>query len=595
MASGQGFDWAALKSAMTSYDIDFYWVPAEDRHFNEYRPACWQRRSWVSGFSGSAGALLLSPEQGWLWTDGRYFLQAQQQLDAQRFELMRQGIEPSVLVWLAQHGSGKRVGLDPWCMSLAQRDQWYQQSDRIGFEIKWLPTNVVDELWLDQPPLPAEPITVLDIQYSGQAVADKCEQLRLQMAQKGVDYHIINSLDSIAWLLNLRGQDVPCNPVFLAQVLVGQESLALYAQTAAITDEVRQHLEAAQVEVYPYADFAAALPALQGQVWLDPECTPVAVAQALTQAELVFAASPLLLSKAVKNTVELAGMAEAHRLDGLALVRFLVWLEAHWQDHDEVSAAAKLAELRAAAPSFRGLSFDTICGYADHGAIIHYKAESASAHRLGDESLLLLDSGAQYLCGTTDVTRTLHLGQPTEGQRHHYTLVLKGHLALRQAVFVAGTAGEHLDAVARLPLWREFLQYGHGTGHGVGCYLNVHEGPQSISGRLTGVPLVPGMVVSNEPGVYFPGQYGIRIENLVAVTALCEPEDSPTGHGPFYGFYDLTLVPYARNLIEPSLLSVSECKWINDYHQQVFDALQADLNVKERAWLQQATAPLLLV
>lgn len=583
---------AALRQRMVEQGVDYYWIPGTDCHFSEYVPACWQRRQWISGFTGSAGSALVGLEGAWLWTDSRYFLQAQQQLDCEQWQLMRQGIDLAILPWLAQQAAGRVLGLDPWLMSVAQWQQWQPQLQQMGLSCLLLPENLLDAVWQDQPAPPDAPIVLWPEQYAGLSAQEKCDNVRVSMASQGVDALVVTALDSMAWLCNARGSDVDCNPVFIGYCMVQHEQAVLYIDLSKLNQADQASLQQQGIVCKSSADFTTDLAAIDGVVWIDAATTSVAVSECLANADLLMAPCPVAYAKAIKNQTEQAGMREAHRRDALALVRFMCWFEQHGVGLTEVTAAQKLLWFRQQDPHFKQPSFATICGYADHGAIIHYSATEQSAHTIGNEALLLLDSGGQYDFGTTDVTRTWHLGEPTEGERHHYTLVLKGHLALRHAQFPLGCCGEHLDAIARLPLWAEHLQYGHGTGHGVGCFLNVHEGPQRIAPAATSVALQAGMVLSNEPGVYFDGQYGIRIENLVLVEYRCGADDSATGHGPFLGFDDLTLVPYARALIDSSVLSKLEIKQINQYHERVYQALVDELTPAERQWLKQATEPL---
>lgn len=583
---------AALRAQMQAHGVAYYWVPSNDAYFSEYVPACWQRRCYLTGFTGSHGAALVGLEDAYLWTDSRYFLQANNQLDLEHFTLMRQGIDSTVLEFLSEQAKEQLVGVDPRLMSMDDINQWQRQARQHNFTIGLLDKNLVDAVWTAVPELPQAAIRQYSEEYAGKSAGDKVDELREKLAAHNADYLLVTTLDALAWLTNLRGSDVDYNPLFIGFAVVAMESVVLFVDQAKVTAELSQYLESQGIRLADSDKLQSYLKGLQGSVWCDPQCTNQWTKAQLEANKLLLLPSPIHLMKAVKNPTEQAGIIEAHRRDAVAMVRFLVWLQSNWQGLTECTLADRLEQFRAEDPDFQGLSFPTIAGYRDHGAIIHYKAVVETAHEISDQGVLLLDSGAQYLQGTTDITRTMHLGEPTEGERHHYTLVLKGHIALSQAVFPHGTCGENLDVLARCALWQERLDYGHGTGHGVGCYLCVHEGPQRISPIASKVPLLPGMVVSNEPGVYFAGQYGIRVENLVMVESLADKDQSATGHGPFYGFKDLTLVPHAKNLIDSELLSTSEIEFINDYHKRVYDVLAEDLKPVEKAWLQKACSAL---
>lgn len=581
-----------LRQLMKKNNLDFYFVPARDAHNNEYVPQCWQRRAWISGFDGSAGDALIGLDQAYLWTDARYFLQAEQQLDSSCYQLMKQAQgAPPIAHWLLTHGKGKICGVDPHVISITQAEQWQQALGTVQGQLKQL-ENLIDQIWQDQPELPKNPIRQYPLQYAGQAAQDKIKILRDQLVQKKVKAHVVTALDAIAWLFNIRGNDVDYNPVAISYAIVTSEKAILFIQSEKVNEADRWYLQSQGVSLQPYPEFGQALQQLSGVVLVDPHSSSSWVADQLKQATLLSEPSPLTLMKACKNPTELAGMHEAHRRDALAMVRFLHWLDNSWTSGiTEMSAADQLEQFRKQDPMCLDLSFATISGFASNGAIIHYRSTEATNRHIDDTNLYLIDSGGQYWQGTTDITRTLHLGLPTQEQSRHYTLVLKGHLALRHSLFPASACGEHLDALARHPLWQAGLNYGHGTGHGVGCYLCVHEGPQRISPGYSKVPLEPSMIVSNEPGVYFTDQYGIRIENLCAVIEVLAPADSKSNEA-FYTFEDLTKVPYARNLIDKSLLSAQEIQWIDDYHREIYELLLDDLDDDQRLWLTMATAPL---
>jgi Xaa-Pro aminopeptidase len=576
---------SALRRLMQDYHLDFYFVPARDAHNNEYVPLCWQRRAWISGFNGSAGDALIGRDEAYLWTDSRYFLQAEQQLDPTHYQLMKQMQgSPPLDQWFIQHARGKTCGVDPRLLSISQAQQWQAALASVSGCLKPLPDNLIDQIWTNQPAAPNQPIYQYPLQYAGVSAKNKLASLRRTLAEHQAQAHVLTLLDAIAWLFNIRGSDIEFNPLAICYAIITADKAILFINPFKVTIADQLYLQSQGVEVQPYADFQTALNQLQGLVWVDPHSASWWVAQQLQKAQLLLAASPVQLMKAVKNPTEVEGMHEAHRRDALAVVKFLHWLEKNWAaGMTEISAAAELERLRRADPECLDLSFATISGFAANGAIVHYRSTTATNRRIDDSNLYLIDSGGQYWYGTTDITRTIHLGSPTPAQKRHYTLVLKGHLALRHTQFPAGTCGEHLDVLARHALWQEGLNYGHGTGHGVGCYLCVHEGPQRISPGHSQVPLQPNMIVSNEPGVYLTGQYGIRIENLCLIT-----ESAPH----FHTFADLTKVPYAQNLMDRALLNAQEIQWINDYHREIYDLLFEDLDDEQREWLTSATAPI---
>ncbi|OGT53798.1 MAG: hypothetical protein A3E84_02075 [Gammaproteobacteria bacterium RIFCSPHIGHO2_12_FULL_42_13] len=570
---------------MKRESVDFYFVPTRDEHNNEYVPPHCQRRTWLTHFTGSYGEALVGLKQAFLWTDPRYFLQAEKELVGTGFQLMKQfqGVSAPIPHWLSEHAINATVGVDPKLISLSQQQQWENALAQVNGRLMAFPDNWIDLLWTQRPAPHFSKIHILDEKYTGLTAAEKLIQVREALKKIHADTLVISQLDEIAWLFNIRGHDIPFNPLCTAYAIITLSEAFLFVHKGCVDDAA--YFSHHHISLKSYDDFPAVLQQLDSDVCIDPASTSWWVATQLSKATVIKKTSPIVMLKAIKNNTELKGMREAHYLDAIAMVKFLHWLEAHWYDGEtEITVANQLEKFRKAEARCKDLSFPTICGYADHGAIVHYMAQQGTAHAISDSDLLLIDSGGQYFEGTTDITRTLHLGKPTLQQKKHYTLVLKGHLSLRHAQFPDGTCGEHLNAIARLPLWNEGLDFGHGTGHGVGCYLCVHEGPQRISGGASGVPLKPGMVVSNEPGVYFPGEYGIRIENVCAIVK--------TKTEGFYTFEDLTLVPYARNLIDKSLLSEEEILWIDEYHQAIYDLLGNALSSEEKIWLKHATAVL---
>lgn len=585
----------AVREYMREASIDYYYVPSNDAHNNEHLPACWQRRAWVTGFDGSLGDAVIGLDHAYLWVDSRYFLQAEQQLDPECvtfFKVLTGTPSAQILPWLLQQGEGCRVGVDPRVMTATLAQRWSDGLPSVGGELVAIETNLVDQAWVDQPAVSQHPISLHPLTFSGEAATDKIMRVRKALHQQGHDAHVVNALDAIAWLFNIRGLDVEYNPLVMSYAVITQDKVTLCMNVDVLTSRQRDYFQQCHVDVHAYDRMGGILSQLSGSVLVDTQSASWWMLRHLQAADVAFGRSPIALMKATKNTVELAGIERAHQVDAVALVRFWRWLESHWQGQTEVTLADQLEQFRRASPECRGLSFPTICGFKDHGAIVHYIANITSAAKIDDSSMMLLDSGGQYDGGTTDITRVFHLGEPTEQQKRHYTLVLKGHLALGRAVFPKGTCGEHLDALARSPLWQAHCDYGHGTGHGVGCYLCVHEGPQSISPRVSGVPLVPGMVVSNEPGFYLSGQYGIRIENLCCVVPLPDTE-SITGHGPFYGFNTLTVVPYEKKLIDVDLLTQEDIQTLDDYHQRINSELSTLITQDEQLWLSDKTSPMM--
>ncbi len=585
----------ALRRTMRKHRIDAYFVPNADPHQSEYAPECWERRAWMSGFTGSAGDLLVGKDEAWLWTDGRYFLQAERQLDGSGITLMRQGVTgvPSVEGLLKKTlRKRRRLGVDPRVVTPARARSLAAALADVGAELVLVDDNLVDAVWTEQPDSPASPMMVLENAYAGESVANKLKRVRGEMRERGADAMVVTMLDAIAWLFNIRAQDVAYNPVAVAYAVVTLDHATLFTNLERMSGRVRRHL-GNRVTMAPYADTAAELQRLgrrKATVWLDESSASRWVLDQVAGADVVSAALPIGRMKARKNATELSGMRAAHVRDGVAMVRFLFWLEEAVPagGQTELTVATQLEAFRSEGEHFQGLSFPTIAGYKEHGAIIHYGVTAASAKKLRPQGIFLLDSGAQYLDGTTDITRTLLLGgRATRAQKRNYTLVLKGHIALATARFPAGATGARLDTFARQYLWAAGLDYAHGTGHGVGAFLNVHEGPQSISPRSQSAPLEVGNIQSNEPGFYEPGAYGIRIENLVEVVQ--DTEISSEGQS-FLGFDTLTLCPIDTQLVDVTLLSDVERQWLNRYHRRVRKTLTPLLRKPERTWLAKACA-----
>ncbi|MBK8482096.1 MAG: aminopeptidase P family protein [Proteobacteria bacterium] len=585
---------AALRALMRARGLEAYLVPSADPHQSEYVPACWQRRRWLTGFSGSAGDVVVTLKQAGLWTDGRYHEQAEQELGGSSVELWRQGQPgvPTLHQWLAKTlRPGQTLGADARVLAKRASDELATALGSAGARLALRAGHLVDALWRDQPARPASPVVHHPLRFTGEPVPQKLLRLRARLRERRATAHVLGALDAIAWLFNLRATDVAHTPVAVAWAIVGERQAWLFCDPARLAVSAQRALSGA-VELAPYDDFAPALRALASRrerVWIDPARASVWTLSKLRGCELVAERSPVALLQARKNPTELAGARQAQLRDGLALVRLLSWL-GRVVGHrvvTELDVAETLARLRATSVYYRGESFAAIVAYAAHGSIVHYGATPASNATLAPRGLLLLDSGGQYLDGTTDVTRTVLLGgRATALQREHYTRVLKGHIALASCAFPRGTAGRQLEALARQALWQVGLDYAHGTGHGVGSFLSVHEGPQSLSARCSGVALEPGQLLSIEPGYYKPGHYGIRLENLVEVV------EDPAGRPGFLAFQPLTLCPFDRRLIAPALLERAERRWLDGYHRGVRRALAPQLVPTDRAWLRAATAPL---
>jgi len=584
----------ALRRLMKRHRLDAYYVPSVDPHQSEYVPACWQRRAWLSGFTGSAGDLLVTARWAGLWTDSRYFLQAEQQLAGSGITLMRIGV-PGVPS-LEEHAGdvlrrGQVLGVDPQVMSLAAAERFEQALAARGVSVRYLARNLVDELWRDRPEPSAAPLRLHGTRFSGEGTARKLARVREAVRSAGARAHVLGALDAIAWLFNVRSRDIAYTPVAIAYAIVTMRGATLYVDPRKVTAAVRRGL-ARSVTLKPYTAVADDLRRLgrRGRpVLLDPATTNRWVADLLGDCPLVRRPSPVMAMKAVKNRVQQAGIRAAHVRDGVAMVKFLRWLEEAVPAGGvtELSAAARLAELRAEQEHFQDLSFETISAYGPHGAIVHYGPTPESDARLRPRGVYLIDSGGQYLDGTTDITRTVALGPVSARARRMFTLVLKGHINLARTPFPQGTSGQRLEMLARQALLLHGVNYGHGTGHGVGHYLGVHEGPMSISPRdVQNVPLAPGQLLSIEPGHYEAGKFGIRIENLCFVV---EDERHSTPELAWYRWDPVTLCPIDLAMVVPEMLDPAERRWLNDYHRRVYRELAPHLDRAHRAWLRRAT------
>ena len=620
---------AALRRAMAARSIDAWIVPSQDPHFSEYVAATFERRRFVSKFTGSAGTAVVTRDKALLWTDGRYFKQAEDEL-SEEWTLMRSGTKdvPDVKKWLASEEAGLaarggRVGIDPNVHSVSEARALRDLLKAAGCELVSVEENLVDAIWSERPAAPKTPLRVHPIEYAGKTVGEKLEDVRTKMRENGVDRLVVSALDDVMWLCNVRGGDAPCNPVALSYVLVGESDATLYVDMDKVTEQVQAHLQASNVAVKPYEDMAQDVyeATKRGEkLWMDIDKVSIAMleraeegaadapkdtkaARADDKADASSASTavavkegtcPIPIAKAVKNDAEMAGMVEAHLMDGAAMSEFWCWIEkeiASGRSIDEFEAGEKVLQFRAKQNGFIEESFPTIAGEGPHGAIVHYRASRESARVIGQESLLLCDSGGQYACGTTDVTRTVHFGTPTAHQKECYTRVLQGHIALDQMVFPVGTKGFVLDAFARSHLWASGLDYRHGTGHGVGAALNVHEGPQGISPRFGNMTeLVPGMILSNEPGYYEDGAFGIRIETLLHVKqAETKHNFGDTG---FLCFEVLTMIPIQTKLMDMSIMNDKEIAWVNSYHEKVWANIHPRVSGETKEWLKKACAPI---
>lgn len=584
-----------LREKMQERKMDAYLIPTDDYHMSEYVGEHFKEREYMSGFSGSAGTLLVTQTRALLWTDGRYFLQAQEQLENTSIELMKIG-QPGVQTvteFLAEmlpvHGI---IGFDGRTVTAAYVEQLLQKA--AGKQVMVAAgEDLVDEIWKDRPPVSKKPVWELSVGYAGVSREDKLADIHRQMEQNGTDALLLTTLDEIAWLLNLRGNDVRNTPVFLAYMLITQNRNVLCLHLEILPEKIRAGLQKAGVETADYQEIEGLLQELPEGTVLQAdresvnyhlwECIPDGIS--IRDKE-----SPVVRSKAIKNQTEIRHIRQTHIKDGIAVTKLIYWLKTHVgkEKITEISAAAKLEELRAQAEDYLGPSFDPIIAYGAHGAIVHYEATPETDVELLPEGLLLMDTGGHYLEGTTDITRTIALGEISEEERQAYTAVLRGHLHLGAAHFLYGCCGQNLDILAREPLWEQGLDFRHGTGHGVGYLLNVHEGPQSFRFRITengpAVVLEEGMILSNEPGYYCAGEYGIRHENLVLCT-----EAQKTEYGRFMKLDTLTMVPFDIDAIDPQQMTEQELKWLNEYHQRVYQTLSPYFEGEELVWLRNMT------
>ena len=580
----------ALRMTFRPNNIKAFIIPSTDPHLSEYVAPYWMSREWISGFTGSAGTAVILMDKAGLWTDSRYFLQAEKELEGSGITLYKEMLPetPSITKFLCQNlKPGESVSIDGKMFSVQQVEQMKEDLAPYQLQVN-LFGDPLKNIWKDRPSMPDAPAFIYDVKYAGKSCGEKVAAIRTELKKKGIFALFLSSLDEIAWTLNLRGSDVHCNPVIVSYLLVTQDEVVYFISPEKITQEVNEYLQEQQVSLRKYDEAESFLNSFTGEnILIDPKKTNYAIYSAINPAcKVVRGESPVTLLKAIRNEQEIAGIHHAMQRDGVALVKFLKWLEASVLSgkETELSVARKLHKFRAAQPLYMGESFDTIAGYKEHGAIVHYSATEESDVTLQSKGFLLLDSGAQYLDGTTDITRTIALGELTEEEKTDYTLILKGHIALAMAKFPAGTRGAQLDVLARMPIWSHGMNFLHGTGHGVGHFLSVHEGPQSIRMNENPIVLQPGMVTSNEPGVYKAGSHGIRTENL---TLVCKDKEGMFGE--YFKFETITLCPICKKGIIKEMLTAEEVKWFNDYHQTVYYKLSPSLNEVEKKWLLEAT------
>ena len=586
---------AALREVMRREHLGAFIFPSTDPHSGEYVPDYWKGREWITGFDGSAGTAVVTMDSAAMWTDSRYFIAAAEQLAGTEFELMKLRMPgtPTIAEWLAgelRESSTTEVALDGMVNTYNEVNSLKTELRKVGGLTLRTNFDPLKEIWKDRPELPVDAVKIQPLELAGEETIDKLVRIRRALRTLHADGTLLSTLDDIAWTLNLRGTDVRCNPVFVAYLLISDTQTTLYINKVKLTREVSAYLSAQGVTVDDYENVTKGLKNYaEYNILLDPDTTNYTLARQVSCPEVLFETSPVPALKAVKNEAEIRGFHSAMLKDGIAMVKFLKWLrpavEAGGQT--EMSLNERLTALRAEQPLFRGVSFDSIVGYEAHGAIVHYQATPATDAPIRPCGLVLIDSGAQYEDGTTDITRTIALGEITPEQRHVYTLVLKGHIQLSMCKFPEGTTGTQLDIMARQAMWREGYNYFHGTGHGVGAYLNVHEGPQQIRMEWRSAPFREGMTITDEPGLYLEGQFGVRIEN----TLLTIPYRS-TEFGVFLQFIPLTLCPIDTAPIDVTLLTDEELSWLNAYHDTVCATLAPHLDAAEKVWLEAATKPI---
>ena len=581
-----------LREVMRREHLCAFIFPSTDPHQSEYVAEHWKGREFISGFNGSAGTAVVTLSSAALWTDSRYFIAAEQQLAGTEFRLMKLKMPgtPTIAEWLGQElkdVQSPEVGIDGMVSSVNDVRCLIGELRLQGGITLRTNFDALKHIWQDRPAIPDNPIEIHSLEFAGETVHNKIGRIRRALRQRHADGILMASLDDIAWTLNLRGTDVHCTPVFVAYLLISSKDVTLYVNPAKLTDEVRAYLAAEGIGVERYEKVAQGLKSyFEYNILMDPDEVNYALAQVVTR-KVVETESPVKRMKTIKNETEINGFKSAMLKDGVAMVKFLKWLKEYpdVRELTELSIDEKLTSLRSEQPLYRDLSFDTIAGYAEHGAIVHYEATPETALHLKPEGLLLLDSGAQYQDGTTDITRTIAMGPLTEEEKRVYTLVLKGHIQVELCKFPQGSSGTQIDILARKDMWREGLNYLHGTGHGVGSYLSVHEGPHQFRMEWKPAPLLPGMTITDEPGIYLEGKFGVRIENTLLVVPYME-----TQFGKFLQFESLTLCPIDKRPIVVEMLSDEERQWLNDYHTMVYECLSPCLNKEECDWLKNETS-----
>ncbi len=586
---------ARLRELMKREHLSAFIFPSTDAHQSEYVADHWRGREWISGFNGSAGTAVVTMKSAALWTDSRYFLAAEEQLEDTEYQLMRLKMEgtPTITEWLGkelQDVQSPEVGLDGMVNSYNYvKDLSYSLRKLGGITLR---TNLdpLEQIWENRPSLPANPVEIQPLEYAGETLASKVVRIRKSLRELHADGMLVSALDDIAWTLNLRGTDVHCNPVFVSYLLIESDKVSLFVDDNKLSPEVKQYLQDNQVSLYNYNKVEKCLESYsEYNILLDGDETSYYLWKTVKCQEIVAAASPIPAMKAVKNKAEIEGYRSAMLKDGVAMVKFLKWLKPAVEagGQTEISIDEKLTSLRTEQKLFRDISFDTIAGYAQHGAIVHYEATPETDVVLKPEGLILIDSGAQYQDGTTDITRTIALGAVSEEMKHIYTLVLKAHIQLELVKFPDGASGTQLDAVGRECMWREGYNFLHGTGHGVGSYLCVHEGPHQIRMEWMPTPLRAGMTLTDEPGLYLAGKFGVRIENTVLISDYMSTE-----FGKFLQIEPLTLCPIDTTPIDVDMLLPEEIDWLNAYHHSVYEKLSPFLDEEEKIWLENATKPI---
>ena len=594
----------ALREVMRREHLAAFIFPSTDPHQGEYIPDHWKSREWISGFNGSAGTAVVTLTSAALWTDSRYFLAAEDQLKGTEYKLMKLKIDgtPTIPEWIGQEcGAGAEVGIDGWCSSASSVKEMIADLRKQGGITLRTNLDPMSLIWKDRPAIPENKVEVFPMEYAGEAAHDKIARIRQALRKQHADGMLMSALDDIAWTLNLRGTDVHCNPVFVSYLLISSRDVTLYVNKEKLSPEVSAYLKAEGVGVAQYEDVRKGLKDyFEYNILLDPDEVNYTLYEVVRRQEsvarsataIVEEESPVKRMKTVKNEREIAGFRSAMLKDGIAMVRFLHWLSGYIGKPEiagltEISIDKKLTSLRAEQPLYRDISFDTIAGYGTHAAIVHYEATPETDIPLQPRGMLLLDSGAQYLDGTTDITRTIALGPLTDEEKKIYTLVLKGHIQIEMCKFPSGASGTQIDILARKDMWREGINYLHGTGHGVGTYLNVHEGPHQFRMEWKPAPLVAGMTITDEPGIYLPGRCGARTENTLLIVPYRETE-----FGRFLQFEPLTLCPIDKAPIVIEMMTDEEIQWLNDYHQMVFDRLSPHLSEQESEWLREACEPI---